>query len=105
MNKKIFLLFLLLIFAGNLAAQDKPDTAAIKGQLKLIFDRDQKARNNDDSAAFIRYIDSTNLVVVESLIKKYGWPGKSFVGERGNQAVFLVNQHADIKTQEKYLSL
>src|ERR1041385_6339397 len=105
MKKKIFLSFLLLIFALNLVAQSSTDTMAIKKQLEMILERDQKTRTNGDSASFVQYIDSTNLIPVGALIKKYGWPGKSFVGEKGNQAVFLVIQHADIKTQEKYLPL
>jgi hypothetical protein len=103
--RKIFFLFWLLIFMSDLFAQDKPDTAAIKKQLEMIFDRDQKVRTNGDSAAFIHYVDSTNLIEVESLIKKYGWLGKSFVGNKGNSAVFVVIQHSDQKTQEKYLPL
>jgi hypothetical protein len=105
MNKKIFPSFLLLIFAGNLFAQDKADTTAIKKQLEIILDRDQKTRTNGDSAAFMDYIDSTNLVLVEALIEKHGWLGRSFVGAEGNTTVFLVIQHADQKTQETYLPL
>src|SRR5262245_22426742 len=101
--KRIILFLLLLIFASNSFAQNNVDTVAIKQQLSIIYDRDQKTRTGADSANFIEYIDSTNLVQVETLIKKYGWPGKGFVGTKGNRAVFLVIQHADLKTQEKYL--
>lgn len=101
--KEIILNFLLLTFVIAVSAQNKADTVAIKRQLEAIFDRDQKARTNGDSASFVHYIDSTNLVVVESLIKQYGWPGKSFVGAAGNLTIFLVIQHADLETQEKYL--
>ena len=38
--------------------------------------------------------DSSNLIKVESIIKKYGYPGKSLVGEPTNTAVFLVVQHS-----------
>jgi hypothetical protein len=100
------LFFLLLLTCGQrLFAQTTIDTAAIKSELNAILDRDQKTRTGSDSAAFMHYIDSCNLVQVEKLIAKYGWLGKSFVGGRGNQAVFLVIQHAGLATQEKYLPI
>ncbi|HKR07365.1 MAG TPA: DUF6624 domain-containing protein [Bacteroidia bacterium] len=95
----------MLIFESNAFAQTNIDTTAIKKELFAIFDRDQKTRTGADSTSFINYIDSCNLVQVEALINKYGWLGKSFVGGRGNQAVFLVIQHADLATQKKYFPL
>jgi hypothetical protein len=86
-------------------AQSKIDTAAIKNQLAFIRERDQKTRAHGDSAAFMSYIDSCNQTQVEALIAQYGWPGKSFVGAMGNNAVFLVIQHAELPVQEKYLPL
>jgi hypothetical protein len=103
MTKKVLFFFLVLAFAGNLVAQTIIDTTSIKTELNLILDRDQKTRTGKDSVAFVNYIDSCNLVQVEALIAKYGGLGKSFVGVRGNQTVFLVIQHAGIATQEKYL--
>src|SRR5262245_10783305 len=99
---------LLLLFClcwQCLPAQPVADTAAIRQQLALILDRDQKTRTGRDSAMFVGYLDSLNLVQVEALIAAYGWPGKSFVGARGNQACFLVIQHADSATQVRYLPL
>ncbi len=103
MNKLIFLI--LLTYGQFASAQTSTDTTAIKMQLEFIRDRDQKTRKGRDSAAFISYIDSTNLVQVELLISKYGWLGKSFVGVRGNQTCFLVIQHSDSATQVKYLPM
>lgn len=39
--------------------------------------------------------DSTNLLRVRALVKQYGYPGKSLVGEPTNQAVWNVVQHSD----------
>ena len=47
--------------------------------------------------------DSSNLVVVTGIIDTYGWLGDDVVGKTGNSTIFLVIQHADLKTQEKYL--
>ena len=48
-------------------------------------------------------IDSSNVIAITQIIDKYGWPGKTRVGENGNATVFLVIQHADLATQQKYL--
>lgn len=98
--------FIVACFSASLVySQERIDTAAIKKQLGFIRERDQKTRTKGDSSLFMQWIDSTNLVQIEPLIAKYGWPGKSFVGASGNATVFLVIQHADLKTQEKYLPL
>ena len=104
-NTGKYIFFLILIFSKNTFSQNTTDTAAIKKQLTEILDRDQKTRSRGDSSQFMEYIDSTNQIYAEALISKYGWLGKSFVGVSGNQAIFLVIQHAGIKKQEKYLPL
>jgi hypothetical protein len=53
----------------------------------------------------IRKKDSSNLVVVKSILDEYGWLGSDVVGEKGNRALFLVIQHADRITQEQYLPM
>lgn len=47
--------------------------------------------------------DSTNLILVKQIIKRRGWPGTDLVGKKGNKTIWLVVQHADLKTQLKYL--
>lgn len=106
MSGKILLLFCFLFILCELSSAQEPlDTLAIKNQLASIQARDQKPRASGDSAQFIQYIDSCNLVQVEAIIAKYGWLGKSVIGGKGNNTLFLVIQHADQATQEKYLPL
>ncbi len=81
------------------------DTAKIINELNTILDRDQKTRNGSDSAEFMQYIDSCNLIRVKYFLDNYGWMGRSFVGDRGNSALFFVVQHADLETQLKYIPL
>ncbi len=103
---KSLLTCIIVIFCiNNVIAQSQTDTIAIKKQLDLIHERDQKTRKGIDSASYIKLIDSTNLLQVETLISKYGWLGKSFVGAKGNNTIFLVIQHSDLKTQEKYFPM
>ncbi len=49
--------------------------------------------------------DSTNLIVVRRILDERGWLGAPIVGVSGNSTLFLVIQHADIATQEKYLPM
>jgi hypothetical protein len=44
--------------------------------------------------SLITKTDSINLLKVEKIVKKYGYPGKSMVGEPTNTTVFLVIQHS-----------
>ncbi|NJW51955.1 DUF6624 domain-containing protein [Salinimicrobium oceani] len=49
--------------------------------------------------------DSVNLIKVEQVLTKYGWLGADLIGRNANSAFFLVIQHADLETQEKYLPM
>lgn len=104
MAKKI-LICLFILKGFYISAQSKVDTTAIRSQLELILKRDQMTRSTGDSAEFMQYLDSCNMAQLKKIIKTYGWPGISFVGEKGNAAAFLVIQHADISIQEKYFPL
>ncbi len=49
--------------------------------------------------------DSVNLINVTAILDKYGWVGADVAGRQGNMTIFLVIQHADLKTQEHYLPM
>lgn len=49
--------------------------------------------------------DSINLIKVNKILEEKGWPDKKLIGERGTSTLFLVIQHADQNTQEKYMPL
>jgi len=49
-------------------------------------------------------IDSTNLILAERVLEKYGYPGKALVGTPTNEAIWYVIQHAPDKIPE-YLDL
>jgi hypothetical protein len=89
-------------------------------QLLKIDELDQRYRNQIDFVETkygreskelqvlfkdMRIADSTNLIQVESIIKKYGWLGYDKIGSQANTALFMVIQHSDQLTQEKYLPL
>lgn len=49
--------------------------------------------------------DSINLIKVKVLLDTYGWLGPDVVGGQGNSTLFLVIQHSNQATQEKYLPM
>lgn len=53
----------------------------------------------------IKETDSINLIKVATIIEQHGWLGPEFIGQRANSTLFLVIQHSDQKTQEKYLPM
>ena len=48
-------------------------------------------------------VDASNIIRVEAILKQYGYPGKTLVGEPANKAVFYVVQHSRVINQ--YLPL
>ena len=103
--KRIFLSILLQFSISHCFAQTIEDTLEIKKQLATIFERDQQPKKSNSSVQQMITSDSVNLIELEEIISKYGWPEKSFVGAKGNNTVWLVIQHADLPVQLKYLPI
>ncbi len=49
--------------------------------------------------------DVINLGKVKSILDNYGWLGSEEIGKKGSTTLFLVIQHSDKETQEKYLPM
>jgi len=69
---------------------------ALREELLKRVKEDQRIRMapNPDMAEWGR-IDASNTAFMKTVIDKYGWPGKSMVGDDGALAAFLMVQHAD----------
>ena len=67
------------------------------------FGTDSKER--DYFGSLIQQQDSICLAKITSILDEYGWIGENRVGYLANQTLWLVIQHAPLKTQEKYLPL
>ncbi|WP_025666489.1 BT_3928 family protein [Aquimarina megaterium] len=68
----------------------------LKAQLDSIMKLDQDGRSSGEiSWEKQKIIDSTNTIFIEEVFKKYGYPGKTLVGEGTNIAAWLVIQHSD----------
>jgi len=59
----------------------------------------------DSIYAIVKQKDAANLIKVNKILSQYGWLGPQDVGRDRSQALFLVIQHADLKTQQKYLPM
>lgn len=65
-----------------------------------------ESKQMDSLNSAILYVDSLGLVSAVTIIERYGWLGKSEVGEMGNSTLFLIIQHApENSLREKYYPL
>ncbi len=64
-----------------------------------------KSKETQDHWKIIHRTDSSNLAKVKTILDEYGWLGPDLVGAQGNSTLFLVIQHSDQATQEKYLPM
>jgi hypothetical protein len=98
------------------AGYNKP----LKQQLDSIYTSDQGGRlkyndvqkkygdNSPEMTALwkeIEVTDARNLQLITKLLDEHGWPKKSEVGTTGTSTVFLVIQHSNLPTMEKYFPL
>ena len=87
------------------------DSIHVKDQKYRMMITDVEAKHGYESKEMkdllktINKNDSANLIQVINILEKYGWLGADAVGEQGNSTIFLVIQHSDQKTQEKYLPM
>jgi len=81
------------------------DDQTIRGEyVKAANKLGYKNHTVDSLGKIILYKDSINLIKVTRILDEKGWVGKDKVGG-ANQTLFLVIQHSDLKTQEKYLPM
>src|SRR5579859_4116448 len=81
---------------------------SLQNQINSGTPPDKKAEIKDQIAHVAKEMkkqDSINLVLVTGILDQYGWLGIDDVGMNGSQALFLVIQHADLPTQQKYLPM
>ncbi len=65
-----------------------------------------QSKQMDSLNARIISFDSVGLMFAKNIIRKYGWLGKSQIGELANQTLFLLIQHSpDERTMEECFPL
>lgn len=117
MIKAILVMFALVLTSSSFSQAINPD---LKNELRLILLKDQGFRElfssqiseerkqellkelsltdeifSQNEHYVFQENDSLNLVAVEKIIKEYGYPGKSLVGEPENDAAWFVIQHSN----------
>lgn len=108
-----------MALANSVFAQDT-SYKAVTQQLFKIDELDQRyrnqihyvetkyGRNSKEIEALYKNMhdgDSINLIQVKSILQQYGWLGYNEIGSQANTALFMVIQHSDQATQEKYLPM
>jgi len=73
-------------------------------RIQMIKKQDRQANTLTELWKKQTELDLQNIRKISSIIAQHGYPGKSLVGNQWEVA-FLVIQHSDIETQEKYLPL
>lgn len=83
--------------------------------LRTILDDDQKYRRHLVGSKWIstnkkipkeqEELDKKNTDFIIKVIDSLGYPGRNMVGLEMEDVAFLVIQHSDLKTQQKYLNL
>lgn len=100
--------------------KSEPIDSILKNELELIAVEDQTLRlilpdvtkrfgSASDEEKYIWSLihrqDSICLSKMTKILNEQGWLGKSRVGNKANQAIWLVIQHAELEIQEEYLPL
>ena len=116
MNKGYIITFLTIIVSSACGQ----DLEQIEKELLNVYQEDQAIRheyiaaiNNpspstkiiDSLGRIMHRRDSLNLIRVSKILDTYGWLGRDKIGGDANSTLFLVVQHSDLKTQQKYLPL
>jgi hypothetical protein len=87
------------------------DSVYIEDQLcqqqyvEIVTRYGQQSEELKSFSTFMNDKYSINQMVVKKILDENGWPGEEIIGHYGNKALFLVIQHSNLETQEKYLSM
>jgi hypothetical protein len=82
------------------------DDQGIRMELMAVIQKEgMKSRAADSLGRIMAARDSVNLGKVKAILDEKGWVGPNKVGGQASMTLFLVIQHADIATQQKYLPM
>ncbi len=117
---KFILTTILIAIAVQVSWAQTADYKALSQKLDSIYEEDQKyrkqigpvmkehGRNSEEVQDLFKTImqkDSANLIEIKKTLDTHGWLGPEAIGEKANQTLFLVIQHADHKTRKKYMPM
>ena len=67
----------------------------IREKLIDLREKDQTVRNSGYKSYTMSEIDSSNRIVLDSIINLIGWPGYKEVGKLGAKSAWIIAQHSD----------
>lgn len=73
------------------------------GEITKAFGHDSEEMK--EHWGLMQEADSINQSKVTKILDEHGWLGSKVISDQGNLTLFLVIQHADLATQEKYLPI
>lgn len=73
---------------------DRNTSSVRKSEIELFMNL-TKEELNKNLWTIINKQDSLNLIKIEKIISKYGYPGRTLVGEKTNEAAWYVIQHSE----------
>ena len=103
---------------ATIARAEAKQNIPLKRELEAIYEADQGTRRAigpiqklygakspqlDSLFKVMQVQDARNEARVKAIIEQYGWPGTALVGRTGCMAAFLVIQHSDLASIQKYL--
>jgi hypothetical protein len=104
---------------NTVPVRKQAQTMSLADSLDTVFKNDQRFRLQLDSVGSFGWHtievtrlttrmhtqDSADLLIVIAILDNHGWPGADIAGPNGGETIWSVLQHADLKTQEKYLPM
>lgn len=117
---KYLTILLLTTLISQFSVAQTLEYEKVANKLDSVYTEDQKYRqqigpvmqeygrdSEELQKLFIKIVqtDSSNLMMVQNILDTYGWLGEAAVGQKANQTLFLVIQHADLQTQTNYMPM
>jgi hypothetical protein len=91
-----------MLLAACASRRDAPrQDVALRRELLAMVEIDQGVRQgfgpqmNDELLKEMQAIDAKNTARMKAIVRQYGWPARSLVGDDGSHAAWLLVQHAD----------
>ena len=99
--KQLLLLFIVFVLSQSCDYFSNPNEKMVKvlEARKMMYNVKENVFAEKKEVA---YYDSINLIKVISIIDLFGWLSPNQVGREGNSTLWLVIQHSDLRTQQKY---
>jgi len=81
------------------------DRSSREKLIKLLETKGRESKEFIEQNKIVHQLDSVNTVYISNFLDKYGWLGSNIIGKKANITLFLVVQHSDFQTQQKYLPM